>query len=151
MMMTDFYKEAVELANQHGYWSEHPHYSVKDWMADVRDGNTRLGYWTWILFRLLEQRQVVVQNPDSTTIVLTPGLLSDLVGLLDYCQDDREWKDFCNYLLENAPENLTDPDLEALRAGDGDKLQEILEKASSDPNVTHIWAIAHRIRQLLSS
>lgn len=69
MMMTDFYKEAVELANQHGYWSEHPHYSVKDWMADVRDGNTRLGYWTWILFRLLEQRQVVAQNPDSTTIV----------------------------------------------------------------------------------
>jgi hypothetical protein len=36
------------LADKLGYWSEHPDYPVTDWQYNVREGNTRLGYWAWI-------------------------------------------------------------------------------------------------------
>lgn len=42
-------EETNELAEQYGgYWGEHPIYTEEDWVIEVRDGNTRLGYWDWV-------------------------------------------------------------------------------------------------------
>lgn len=31
-----------------GAWGRHPEYSVDDWQYEVANGDTRLGYWTWV-------------------------------------------------------------------------------------------------------
>jgi hypothetical protein len=47
------YTDAQELAEQHGgAWGEHPQYLVSDWQHEVAEGNTRLGYWVWVLHRI---------------------------------------------------------------------------------------------------
>jgi len=39
-----------ELADQHGsIWGAHPKYPVWDWQYEVANGDTRLGYWEWVL------------------------------------------------------------------------------------------------------
>lgn len=43
--MTRFITPASE---QYGYWSEHPIYRVADWQHEVKEGNTRRGYWEWV-------------------------------------------------------------------------------------------------------
>lgn len=43
-------KEARELADAcGGYWSEHWNYSSEDWMYAVSNGDTRKGYWEWVI------------------------------------------------------------------------------------------------------
>jgi len=39
-----------KLAERYGgYWNgEHPDHTVADWKQDVRDDNTRYGYWAWV-------------------------------------------------------------------------------------------------------
>lgn len=90
-----------------------------------------------------------VQNSGDVVIVFTRERLADLIDLLDYCQDDSEWQDFWFYLNENYDAVLTESELEILAMGDDDEVQAILEKAAEKDYVKHIWAIAHRIRQLL--
>jgi hypothetical protein len=37
------------LIEEHGgYWEEHSGYTVGEWMREVSEGNTRLGYWEWV-------------------------------------------------------------------------------------------------------
>ena len=44
-----------ELMDQHGgYWGEHPEYPLVDWRLEAAAGDTRLGYWYWVLARLEE-------------------------------------------------------------------------------------------------
>ena len=35
-------------------WDEHD-YSREDWMNDVNNGNTQLGYWTWVELKIFEE------------------------------------------------------------------------------------------------
>lgn len=45
--------EELKAANG-GHWGSHPKFTVARWMDDVSAGNTRLGYWEWMLEELLE-------------------------------------------------------------------------------------------------
>ena len=43
--------EVAKLARENGgYWDgEHPTHTVATWRHEVREGNTRQGYWEWAL------------------------------------------------------------------------------------------------------
>lgn len=32
-----------------GHWGEHPKWTVAEWLKDAAEGNTRLGYWQWVM------------------------------------------------------------------------------------------------------
>lgn len=82
-------------------------------------------------------------------VQLDPSLAADIEGLVDYCQDDREWDDFREQLIDNSGD-LTDEEREVLEENsNSDKAQEILERMAEDRSETHPWAIAHRIRKAL--
>jgi len=56
--------EALDLADKHGFWSDHPplesgrSISAEDWACEVGAGNTRLGYWDWVCGQLgLDQEE----------------------------------------------------------------------------------------------
>jgi hypothetical protein len=40
-------QRAKELSDEHGYWEDHPRYSVADWQQETQCDDTRLGYWEW--------------------------------------------------------------------------------------------------------
>jgi predicted kinase len=40
--------EARELAKQYGIWGEHPEFTLPYWQYEVRNDDTRLGYWDWV-------------------------------------------------------------------------------------------------------
>jgi len=47
---TGMSNEAKILARKHGgHWGEHPEHSQYEWVIDVSENNTRLGYWDWVL------------------------------------------------------------------------------------------------------
>lgn len=31
-----------------GHWGKHPEYPLEQWQDEVRNNDTRLGYWEWI-------------------------------------------------------------------------------------------------------
>lgn len=40
----------LKLANQHGGpWANHPDHPLQDWQYQVTNGDTRMGYWEWVL------------------------------------------------------------------------------------------------------
>jgi hypothetical protein len=39
-------------SHHNGYWGEHPVHPVSDWQRQVADGETRLGYWEWVMATL---------------------------------------------------------------------------------------------------
>jgi hypothetical protein len=42
------FNEAEHLRAEHGgTWGEHPDFPASDWMYEVSNGDTRLGYWEW--------------------------------------------------------------------------------------------------------
>lgn len=41
--------------NNGGYWGEHPDHPVEDWQYEVRNGDTRLGYWQWVAARIANE------------------------------------------------------------------------------------------------
>jgi hypothetical protein len=43
-----------ELIENYGYWNEHPSHPLIDWQREVTNGDTRLGYWPWVISELLE-------------------------------------------------------------------------------------------------
>ncbi|MCP1674311.1 hypothetical protein J2T57_001413 [Natronocella acetinitrilica] len=46
-------EEARTLAEQFGgVWGEHPEVPVSDWAYEVRNEDTRVGYWDYVLGRL---------------------------------------------------------------------------------------------------
>jgi hypothetical protein len=41
---------AIQLAEANGgHWGEHPEHTVSEWRWAVGNGDTRLGYWDWVL------------------------------------------------------------------------------------------------------
>lgn len=38
-------------------WDEHPVFLVSDWQYEVRNDDTRLGYWEWVNKKLQEQNE----------------------------------------------------------------------------------------------
>jgi hypothetical protein len=47
--MDNAIKEYKLAEHYGGYWKgEHPDHTVADWKQDVRDDNTRYGYWAWV-------------------------------------------------------------------------------------------------------
>lgn len=47
--VTEIAVSAYIFSEMHGgYWEgEHPLYPVKDWLYEVKNGDTRKGYWEW--------------------------------------------------------------------------------------------------------
>ena len=44
MKESDFDK----LDSEYNYWDEHDEYGLRDWIDDVVEEGTRLGYWDWV-------------------------------------------------------------------------------------------------------
>lgn len=45
-------KTQDQLAPDHDYWGEHPDHPLDDWRYEVQNGDTRMGYWEWVMARL---------------------------------------------------------------------------------------------------
>ena len=43
-------------------WGSHPDHPMEDWQGDAARGETRLGYWPWVLARLEENRSPMPWN-----------------------------------------------------------------------------------------
>lgn len=39
------------------YWSRHPIHTVEQWQYEVANGETRVGYWTWVRIRFQEMAE----------------------------------------------------------------------------------------------
>lgn len=49
---------ASALMEAHGgAWSEHPHNPVRDWQYEAANGDTRLGYWDWVVAKLIADQE----------------------------------------------------------------------------------------------
>jgi hypothetical protein len=46
------YCKAELLRLEYGTWGEHPDCRLSDWKYEVANGDTRLGYWEWVVVRL---------------------------------------------------------------------------------------------------
>ncbi len=46
-------KEVNIFADRHGgYWQgEHNDYPINDWITEAQNGDTRQGYWEWVIQR----------------------------------------------------------------------------------------------------
>lgn len=42
------------LINKYGFWNDHPRYPASDWKYEVQNNDTRIGYWEWVLQRIIE-------------------------------------------------------------------------------------------------
>jgi len=42
-------EEEAALALEQQYHPEHPDYPFEDWQYEVSNGDTRLGYWLWVV------------------------------------------------------------------------------------------------------
>lgn len=41
-----------ELVKRYGLWGQHPRQTAKNWQYEVANGDTRLGYWDWVIAKL---------------------------------------------------------------------------------------------------
>ena len=41
------------------YWGEDPYYSLEDWIEDVHEGGTRLGYRDWVIDQREDERDEI--------------------------------------------------------------------------------------------
>ena len=32
----------------YGHWGDHPEWTVDEWILEVKEKNTRRGYWAWV-------------------------------------------------------------------------------------------------------
>jgi hypothetical protein len=55
MRLADF--DNIPALSKFDYWGESPDHPVSDWMYWVSNGDTRLGYWDWVLFCMDEYPQ----------------------------------------------------------------------------------------------
>lgn len=52
-MSKRYVPETVEaLETEYGVWGEVADYPVEDWQYEVANGDTRVGYWTWVFNRI---------------------------------------------------------------------------------------------------
>jgi hypothetical protein len=45
---------ASQLSDKYSHWKNHWVWRHGDWVHEVVDNNTRLGYWEWVLYKLNE-------------------------------------------------------------------------------------------------
>jgi len=51
-------EEARRLADRYGgVWKDHPDFAVSEWQYEVRNGDTRAGYWDWVLGKIEERKE----------------------------------------------------------------------------------------------
>jgi len=43
-----------ELIDKYGYWGAHPDHLLEDWLYEVRNSDTRFGYWEWVIERMVD-------------------------------------------------------------------------------------------------
>lgn len=49
-------EDPLELARENGgHWGEHGLYPVDDWRHEVKNDDTRLGYWEWVAKKIDEK------------------------------------------------------------------------------------------------
>lgn len=83
--------------------------------------------------------------------LLLSEMKDDLLAIVDYVQDDREWRDFRVWLQNDGAKWANEEQLKALESDDIDGVQEALEQiAEENRDVPHIWAVAHRLRRNLN-
>jgi len=59
-------KRVNELAEEHGgHWGEHPDHPTSDWVLQVVDDDTRLGYWQWVYDRLENEEFAEEKDEDQ--------------------------------------------------------------------------------------
>ncbi len=88
---------------------------------------------------------VVVKIPES----LTNGISKDLEAVLDYCQSDEEFENYCQWIGENGAPDITREELELIVTGPPEDVELLLAKVAKHKDQTHVWACAHRARTLL--
>ncbi len=80
-------------------------------------------------------------------LVLPSKAYGLIEALLDYIQDDGEWKNFHEHLKENGSRVLSDDDLRIIDSStDTDDIYGAMCRAAEDLEETHCWAMAHRLR-----
>lgn len=57
--------EALRLANAIGISSEHPDLPEEDWRAAVVAGETREGYWDWVVSELRYQNHISLDEDEK--------------------------------------------------------------------------------------
>lgn len=50
--MADAIQEAIRAWADGDVWGEHPYYDRNDWRHDVRNEDTNLGYWEWVIHQI---------------------------------------------------------------------------------------------------
>jgi hypothetical protein len=51
-LKTELALDALALSDQYGLWNEHPDHPEDEWVDQVVNGDTRLGYWEWVAIKL---------------------------------------------------------------------------------------------------
>jgi hypothetical protein len=41
-----------KLSQEFDYWEDHPEHTVNDWIAEVQNNDTRMGYWPWVAIKV---------------------------------------------------------------------------------------------------
>ena len=55
--------EARDLSIRYGdYWASHPVHGVEDWKAEVSNGDTRQGYWDWVLEAIERDEEIEAES-----------------------------------------------------------------------------------------
>ena len=70
----------------------------------------------------------------------------ELKTVLDYCQNDLEFDNCVEYIIEYGAEGLTRDELENLMTLSDKDAEPILVKAAEN-GCMHIWAVAYRVRK----
>ena len=68
---------AARLREEHGgHWRNHPNYSHQDWMAEVANNDTRLGYWQWVASQVeqADEEDKIVFNVGDPVVAANIGV-----------------------------------------------------------------------------
>jgi hypothetical protein len=78
---------AEEIAEEcGGYWCEHPNYPASDWRWAVDEGETRAGYWEWVVAQIALQDNAPDQEETTPAPLTAEGACPSIVQTMD---DDR--------------------------------------------------------------
>ncbi len=48
-----------EIFKNYGFWDDYPEFPSKDWAYEVSNGDTRLGYWDWVVIKMLDKEIII--------------------------------------------------------------------------------------------
>lgn len=52
-----------ELITKYGNWGSHPRFDVDSWVSEVAAGDTRRGYWDWVLSEMeIHEEELVYEE-----------------------------------------------------------------------------------------